>query len=212
LTTTLRKGGSIYTYSGRLFFPIDPHSEDVCIEDIAQSLSLKCRWTGQCSHFYSVAEHSIRVSNVAAALARLDKRSGDEIAKIIAHGLLHDAHEAYLADLASPIKSLVPGWREIEDKIQVAILDYFGLDHSHGAPYVKRADSMLLWIEHLELFEKTLTMEDVFFGKGGPNLWPTYPEIPTEALNAAKLPYDNSRDRLIASFQALKFYYGKVRS
>lgn len=209
MATTLRKGGSIYTYSGRLFFPIDPHPEDVCIEDIAQSLSLKCRWTGQCSHFYSVAEHSIRVSNVAAALARADKRPSGEVDRIIAHGLLHDAHEAYLADLASPIKSLVPGWRDIEDRIQFAILDFFGLDHSHGAPYVKRADSILLWIEHLELFEKTLPIDDVFFGKGGPNLWPTYPEIPAVAIDAAKLPFDNARDRLIASLEVIKSCYGK---
>jgi 5'-nucleotidase len=206
---TNRPGGSICTFSGRLFYPLDPKTEDVRVEDIVQSLSLKCRWTGQCKDFYSVAAHSLRVARAAAALASLERQSPVKIAAVLAHGYLHDAHEGYLADLASPIKDLVPGWRAIEDRIQDVILDYFGLDRSHGAPYVKRADSMLLWIEYKELFDKPLTIDDVYFGNGGKNLWPTYPEIPKEALAAASRPYDNARARLLEVLTNIKQVFGK---
>ena len=57
-----RKVGYIRTYTGRRFFPLDPHPDDVNLHDIAQSLVLRCRWTGQCSRFCSMATHSIRVA------------------------------------------------------------------------------------------------------------------------------------------------------
>ena len=54
-----RKGGWIQTYTGRQFWPMDPRSHEVFIEDIAHSLSMMCRYAGHCERFYSVAEHSI---------------------------------------------------------------------------------------------------------------------------------------------------------
>lgn len=208
---TLRGGGLIITYTGQVFRPLEPDVADVDLLDIAQALSLKCRWTGQCARLYTIAKHSLRVANVAVALAKLQGiKDRAHLQSIHDHGIMHDAHEAYLADLASPIKSLVPGWREIEDKIQNTILDYMGLDHSHGAPFVKQADSMLLWIEYRELFPPKLKIDDLYFGKGGVNLWPTYPKIPHAASIAAALPYDRPRKRLIAAMNNIRKRNGRI--
>jgi len=49
----------ILTYSKIKFYPLEPVKEDIKIEDIAHSLSLMTRANGHCSHFYSVAQHSI---------------------------------------------------------------------------------------------------------------------------------------------------------
>jgi len=85
--------GWIQTYTGKQFFPLNPQLEDICIEDIAHSLSMLCRFTGHSQEFYSVGQHSIYVSKMCS--------KENELA-----GLLHDAEEAYTNDLARPIKRL----------------------------------------------------------------------------------------------------------
>ena len=57
-----RKGDWMQTYTGRQFWPIDPRANEVHIEDIAHALSMMCRYNGHCRTFYSVAEHSVLVS------------------------------------------------------------------------------------------------------------------------------------------------------
>ena len=47
-----RKGDWLQTFSGRIFFPMDPRAEEVFIEDIAHSLSMQCRYAGHCLRFY----------------------------------------------------------------------------------------------------------------------------------------------------------------
>ena len=199
-----RFGGGIYTYTGQIFFPLDPRAEEVRTTDIVQGLALKCRWSGQCHLFYSIAEHSVRVANIARALAEVDGHEDGVLTNIFNHGILHDAHEAYIVDMPSPIKAFITGWKDIEDKIQNAILDYYGLDRSHGAPYVKYADLMLLAIEHRELFPKPLPMDDVFHGRAGKLLWPTYPDIPPAAIAASTLPYDGAGNRIRVVLNTLK--------
>ena len=49
----------VHTHTGKKFHFLDPHSDEICIEDIAHSLSLKCRFNGHTSSFYSVAQHCI---------------------------------------------------------------------------------------------------------------------------------------------------------
>src|SRR5258708_302056 len=89
-----RRGNWMQTYTGRAYWPADPRAEDVCIEDIAHALSLLCRYTGHCKRFYSVAEHSILISQVVPP-------------EYAFFGLMHDAQEAYINDLARPIKPSV---------------------------------------------------------------------------------------------------------
>jgi hypothetical protein len=86
-----RKGDWMQTYTGRQFWPIDPRADEIDIVDIAHALSQQCRFAGHCKSFYSVATHSWHTSNVCNSENAL-------------WGLLHDAAEAYLVDLPTPIK------------------------------------------------------------------------------------------------------------
>ena len=85
--------GLVRTFTGKYVNPLDLNFDDVCIEDIAHHLSNICRFTGA-GPFYSVAQHSVQVSWLCKGWSRDFKLAG----------LLHDAAEAYLNDLASPVK------------------------------------------------------------------------------------------------------------
>ena len=65
----------IQTYTGKRFTPDDPRPEDLDIRDFAHSLSLLCRYNGHCQVFYSVADHSVRVSRQCPPEAALDRKS-----------------------------------------------------------------------------------------------------------------------------------------
>src|SRR4051812_23383484 len=99
----------IETVSGKKIYFNEPTEDMFDIKDIAHALSMNCRYTGHCSRFYSVAEHSVHVSNLL-------KGTSLELA-----GLLHDASEAYITDIASPIKQFLPDYLMMEDKLMAVI-------------------------------------------------------------------------------------------
>ncbi|MCA0404890.1 MAG: hypothetical protein LCH39_01895 [Proteobacteria bacterium] len=87
----------IQTATGIAFDLIDPRPEMVDFEvDIAESLARQPRFTGHIrSGSYSVAQHC-----VLGADALLRETGRTEIAAAF---LLHDAHEAYVGDMATPV-------------------------------------------------------------------------------------------------------------
>lgn len=139
--STAERGGWIRTFTGRRFWPLDPRTADVSLDDIAHALSLICRFTGHVRSFYSVAEHSVRVSWACDPEDAL-------------WGLLHDASEAYLCDIARPVKHqpAMVAYRQAEADVQLAIAAYFGLDPVEP-PSVKIADSAVLGAELRDLME-----------------------------------------------------------
>ena len=129
----------IQTFSGRRFWPLEPKPEDVCIEDIAHALSMLCRYNGHCRIFYSVAEHSIHVQSI---MARTPIGKWDRQLQLAA--LLHDASEAYLADVPSPVKPYLIGYKEAEAKVMAAVHQAFGLeDPRNSEPFIKRIDTRI---------------------------------------------------------------------
>ena len=104
----------IQTYGGRAFYPLDPDPDGLDPADIAHSLALQCRFNGHCRVFYSVAEHSVRVSHAVPPDLAL-------------WGLLHDATEAYVGDLPRPIKQQLPQYRQAENDLMRVVADRFGL-------------------------------------------------------------------------------------
>lgn len=132
LAINYAKGPTITLASGRLFDFLDPRGSDFSIEDVAHGLSYICRYAGQCSEFYSVAEHSILVSDVS-----------DDFAY---EALLHDAAEAFMGDITRPLKQLLPEYRRIEAAVEDAIIERFDLDPAYR-PVVKAVDLRVLAAE-----------------------------------------------------------------
>jgi hypothetical protein len=88
------------TYTGKYVNPLRPLAKDICIEDIAHSLSQICRFGGHCRFSYSVAQHSLLVCDLVGKRIINERRK-----EIQLWGLLHDAAEAYYGDIISPIKN-----------------------------------------------------------------------------------------------------------
>ena len=127
----------IQTYRGRQFWPLDPRAADLDVRDIAHSLSLQCRFNGHCREFYSVAEHSVRVSDILSA-------------ELALWGLLHDLGEAYVGDMPRPVKTFFPDFVTFEERVMRAAAEVYGLSWPMP-PEVVHADDLLLATELRDL-------------------------------------------------------------
>lgn len=136
---TGRKGSWIQTYSGQMFWPLDPRPEEIFVYDIAHALSLICRYAGHCRTFYSVAQHCIIGTHLVDPEFALDF-------------LFHDAPEAYICDMPKPVKVYLPEYHVIEDRIEQAISARFDLQYPHP-PEIKHMDWTLLITEARDLME-----------------------------------------------------------
>lgn len=131
-----RKGDWTVFSSGRPFWPLDPRPEDISIEDIVDGLTGICRYCGHTRWHYSVAQHSYLVSKVVNPRFALA-------------GLLHDAPEALLGDVITPVKRLIKDvYRKLEDDSMRAVAtkyDFIYDEETHLE--VKIADEILLATE-----------------------------------------------------------------
>jgi len=88
------KRRSVRTFSGAAVDLLDASLESISIEDIAHHLSMLPRYNGAMPFSYTVGQHSLFVAELLPEEFKL-------------WGLLHDATEAYLGDLVSPVKDLL---------------------------------------------------------------------------------------------------------
>jgi uncharacterized protein len=126
----------IHTRYGR--FDLDAPTFD--INDIAHALPLLARFNGHTRRFYSVAAHSCLVAYLMA-----DYVGGDPL-----EGLLHDGLEAYLSDVPSPFKHLLPDYKAIDVRLDTALRKAFALPLTKTA-HCKEADWLALFIEAKQL-------------------------------------------------------------
>jgi len=132
-----RKGYYIRTFTGRKYWPMDPRAEDICIEDVAHALSNLCRFTGHTAKFYSVAEHSVYVSFLVPE-------------HLAFAALMHDAHEAYINDIAKPLKLCLPEYNAVELSNWLVMAEAFDLPFTLPAE-IKEADSAAFRAERIQL-------------------------------------------------------------
>lgn len=135
-----RNGDWFQTYTGRAIYLIDPRPDEICLEDIAHGLANLCRFNGHVSTFYSVAQHSIFVSEIVPPHLALQ-------------ALMHDATEAYLGDMVKPLKNSMPAYRSAEDYMWACICAHFNLPVVLD-PAVKHADLVALATEREQLMAR----------------------------------------------------------
>ena len=124
---------SISVVGGNFFNLLQPEESEYDIDLVATALSNLCRYTGHVTRFYSVAEHSVLVSQIVPQKYALE-------------GLLHDASEAFVGDVSSPLKKLLPEYQRIENNIQEDVAKRFNL-HYPFPEEIHKADKQLYWSE-----------------------------------------------------------------
>lgn len=127
----------VRTYTGKNVDLAKPEPGQICIEDIAHHLSKLDRYNGA-GHFpYSVGQHSLLVSESLPKAYRLQ-------------GLLHDATEAYLGDVVSPLKAMLPEYRRIEGQVMQAICNRFKITFPRPR-IIKKADQAVMAAEMMQV-------------------------------------------------------------
>ena len=117
---------AILLESGKFYSYTNPENNEFNIDDIALSLSNICRYSGQIKKFFSVAQHSYLVSFAVDPKYAMD-------------GLLHDAVEAFMVDVPTPAKRLLPDYKVMEKLHEAEMFKRFGLEYPMN-PAVHKAD------------------------------------------------------------------------
>lgn len=176
-----RESPWIQTYTGKKFYLLEPKPHMFDIRDIAHALSMICRFNGHIKSFYSVAEHSVYVSRIA--------RQGMKLS-----ALMHDAAEAYVGDMVSPLKHSLAGdeYAKVEDNLMKVMSEVFDFKYPLD-PYIHLCDKVQLMAEARELLEHTPdwipteAQQEKYIGKYG--LKPF--SIPTERAEELFLTHYN---------------------
>jgi len=150
---SLYSGGS-FTYPECLS---DPSTYNVI--DIAHALSRLNRYAGHSPGLpLSVAEHSVMVANEFKCLAPIRLSDGENLADGEMAALLHDASEAYLIDLPSPLKKIIPEYQVIEDRVQKSIFASYKLKLSQ--PVLDLIREIDIAVRSTELTKPHLTADE----------------------------------------------------
>ena len=143
----------IHTFSGIAFDLRDPQPAMLRLDDIIHSLSLMNRFNGAALFPYSVAQHSLHVASLLPPELRLE-------------GLLHDAAEAYIGDMVSPLKQVMPEYKAVEAGISALVAEVFGLAYPEPR-LVKESDLAVLAAEREQVL--------------GPSYGPWFKDFPEPA-------------------------------
>lgn len=124
--------------SGGRFDYLQPEKSIFTIHDIAQGLSRINRFLGQTLTPLSVAQHSVNVSYLVPADQALA-------------ALLHDAAEAFVGDVATPLKQVLgAAWKSLENNVEAEVFKRLGVNPH--TPEIKLADLIMLATERRCLF------------------------------------------------------------
>lgn len=190
---TARIGDWMDLGDGRQFWPLDPRPAEVRLDDVATALSHVCRFGGRCREWYSVAQHSLLVMEIV-------ETTHPDIAL---QALLHDAAEAYLGDVVTPLKGDLrfrvedadgyvvrdETFREAEQRLHTAILIGLGvpLPSVDDDFIIAQADMMALATESRDL------MYDPEWAR----------RVPAWSERVVPLPADAARRAFLAAFDRL---------
>ena len=174
---------AIHPISGKTIDPCAPDAAALALEDIAHALSLICRAGGHFSRFYSVCQHSVACAEEAAA-----RGCSARVQKLC---LLHDASEAYLADITRPVKAQLPQYESYEARLQRLIYETF----AGGAP-TREEQAQIDAVDDAMLRAEFLHFMGVDLIPGG--------EALQKARSFDQLPFEEAAKRFLALYRTLK--------
>ncbi len=183
------------TASGRVLDYLRPRPQDIHIHDIAEALSKQCRFSGHTNVFYSVAQHSCLVHD----LCPIDERPW---------ALLHDAHEAYMGDLPTPLQAALHALGgggpvvTIRRNLDNAIATAFGLQFPASE---KTRSEVRYW----DLTALSTEREVLFPTKASRNsIWPKDLPRPRPAALKRAWTWSQALDQFMQRFNALNLPCG----
>lgn len=166
------------TASGNTLFFDNPQLDQISLFDFCHHLGNICRYTGAVSRFYSVAQHLLLSAAIAQQAmnqeAAIDRHSVEYFDQLLAV-ILHDAEEAYVNDLSSPLKRAISPskYKWIAVAIRQKVYEKYGVDWRYHNDTVKHADLNALIVERAILMPQS-------------NAWP---KMPRDRLFCTHLPY-----------------------
>lgn len=129
----------ITTVNGMKLDLLAPRESSIISGDIAHALNMIPRFNGHTEQRYSVLKHSLVVAHFAPHHLKL-------------HALLHDASEAYICDIPSPLKALMKDYKRIERRIQNCIYSAYNVETDCASrKWVKDIDLRVYWCEEIVL-------------------------------------------------------------
>lgn len=131
--------------------------EDITIEDIAHSLAYQCRFNGHTKRFYSVAEHSVILSQL------IEPKSEVQNLERRLCALLHDAAECYTGDITGPVRTLLNVYPEVDDAFLAPIYSAFCLPEACLGKYDFSKDDGDLCITEGFLLVGGMYWENLFY-------------------------------------------------
>ena len=150
------KKDCLTTFSKVDFNTFEPEEDKIRIEDIAHALSMMTRANGHFPQFFSVGQHCIQCCHEATARNYLPQTA--------LACLLHDASEAYLADITRPVKKNMTMYLQIEEQLQHMIYTKFlgYVPEGEEAELITNIDDSCLYYEFLHFMdEKMYSVEPV---------------------------------------------------
>ena len=150
----MRSRDYITTYSGHQFSPLAPDMEAVDLNDIAHALARIGRANGHFSEFYSVGQHCLDCAREALARGYSARQA------LLC--LLHDASEAYMSDITSPVKKHLRQYIAVEDRLLDMIYEKYvpGGIRPREQRVVKEIDNAMLYHEFVNLKGEKLSEEE----------------------------------------------------
>jgi predicted RNase H-like nuclease len=194
----MSKQDYILTYTKTKFYPLAPIMEDIHIEDIAHSLSQMARANGHFKNFYSVAQHSINCCKEAEARGYSER--------VQLGCLLHDASEAYLADITRPVKKYLSEYLVFEEKLQRGIYERFNIGDvtEEDLVKIKEVDDAMLFYEFRELMEEDIFQEIPFIKMAHDFSKRDYEEVEREFVRLAARLSGEEQDYIYVGIDGCK--------
>lgn len=120
----------IETSSGRIIDLFDPKPDDLYLPDIVQSLKRLHRFNGHTSVRYTVFQHCTMCA--AEAVSRGYSET------VVKSCLMHDFAEAYIGDMAYPLKQNFPQYLELEIRFEDVLAERWGFQTSPEVTEIDR--------------------------------------------------------------------------